>query len=384
MAKAKRWSSKQGRRELLFEDKPPAELETSPEPERVSKPLRRALGRPLHLPKEDLLASLEREAMAPPSAQRSPSREPEAELPLPPPPDLSSPLKMGIGAQSFKGMGKASPPRPHSDPEERPKVERLGPPPAEKGQLKVQQAVGEVSFEEGARISRLQGEIDSLYAQVQADVGVNKPIADYCMGLLSEARALVVDGHARGFARAEFDVEQVKARLKRARESDEAAKRHGRGILAWEMFWFAIFTLSLFNAPRITGWLDWGSLPGMITSDVFILTLAWGGIGGVMAGFHSLPWRISRREYDSQYNILYFVQPLMGLVLGGITFLMLNAGFIALVGEPVGSPEIPSGGRTSLIPYLLYLLACLAGFKQDFAYEVLDNAMRTLLRQPSN
>ena len=376
MAKARRSNTEGEGRELLFGDKPPAELETSPEPKRISMPARRPSGRPPRLSKGELLASLEREAMASPSVQRSPSREREAEIPLPPPPDLTSPLKMGIGAEAIQEMEKASLFRPPPELEERGEIEELEPVPAEKARILA--TWGE------ERISRLQKEIDSLYAQVQVDVGVNKPISDYCMALLSEARALMASGGAEGFARAELDIEQVRARLKRARESDEAAKRHGGRILAWQMLWFAIFILSLFNAPRIVARLGWGNLYGMITPNIFIPALAWGGIGGVLAGFYSLPWHISRREYDSQYNIFYFVQPPMGVVLGGIIFLVLNIVFLALIGEPIGSPKIlsSSGETASLTPHLLYLLACLAGFKQDFAYQVLDNVMRALLRQP--
>ena len=383
MAKARTSSSDKERRGLLFDDKPPAELETSPE----SAPSGWSSGRFSSLSREDLLASLEREAMASPSVERSPYGEPKREIPLPPPPNLASPLRMRIGAQPVIEVGKASSLQLPADSDERPESAST-----EKTLPKTQEFVGGVSGEARAPIlaSRgeegldwLQREIDSLYAQVQAEVGANKFLADYCMGLLSEARALLAGGRAEDFARAELDIEQVKAKLKRARESDEAARKHGRRILAWGIFWFVIFVSSLFNAPRIIEWLGWGNPHGMISPIIFISALAWGGIGGVVAGFYDLSWHIFRRDYDSQYNIFYFVEPLMGVALGGIIFLVLNTGLVALIGEPIGSPRILSlSGKTDLTPYPLYLLACLAGFKQQFAYKVLDDVMRALVRQP--
>ncbi len=331
--------------------------------------------------------------MASPSVERSPSGESGTEISLPPPPNLVSPLRLGIRAESLKELEETWNPQPHAELVKGKNIEEPGPLPMGEVQVKAQELLREASGEEKAQrsaiwvregISYLHKEIDGLYVEVKTEVGMNKPIADYCMELLGEARSLILNGHVDDIARAELDIEQVKAKLKRVRESDEAARRHGGRILAWETFWFAIFILSLLNALRIVEWLGWGNLAGIITPQVFISALAWGGLGGVVAGFYSLPWHILRRDYDSQYNIFYFVEPLMGVILGGIMFLILNTGFVALIGEPIGSPRILSllGERAGLTPYPLYLLACLAGFKQDFAYKVLDDVMRALLRQP--
>jgi len=69
----------------------------------------------------------------------------------------------------------------------------------------------------------------------------------------------------------------------------------------------------------------------------------------------------------------------MGAVLGGIVFLILNTGFLAFIGQSIGTAQPSPTGRTDFTPYLLYLLACLAGFKQNFAYEMLDQVMKTVL-----
>ena len=69
----------------------------------------------------------------------------------------------------------------------------------------------------------------------------------------------------------------------------------------------------------------------------------------------------------------YYVQPLMGLVLGAITFLIIAGGFL-IVQVNITDPNAAAGAR--LIPYLV---AVLAGFKQDFVYDQLG-ASRVHLR----
>ena len=70
----------------------------------------------------------------------------------------------------------------------------------------------------------------------------------------------------------------------------------------------------------------------------------------------------------------YYVQPLMGLVLGAITFLIIAGGFL-IVQVNITDPNAAAGAR--LIPYLV---AVLAGFKQDFVYDQLERWCRSSRR----
>lgn len=230
------------------------------------------------------------------------------------------------------------------------------------------------------RLERLHREIDNLYAQVQIDVGINRQLTEECLALLSQARALLSLAHPKNLPQAELNVERTRARLKRARESDALAGRYGARVLVWEALWFVIFVLALLNAERLVEHFQLGGREGGAEATVLITALAWGGIGGVVAGFYRLPWHISRREYDSQYNLFYYVQPPMGMALGGMTFLMLNAAFTALLGQPLAVTPPPAGEtHLSLMPYLMYLLAWFGGFKQEFVYDLLDRVLSAIL-----
>jgi hypothetical protein len=233
-------------------------------------------------------------------------------------------------------------------------------------------------FEE--RWERLHREIDNLYAQVQIDVGISRQLTEECLELLSQARSLLIPAHPENLPQAELNVERARARLKRARESDALAGSQGARALVWEGLWFVIFVVALLNAGRLVERFQLGGAAGGAEATVLVSALAWGGIGGAVAGFYSLPWHISRREYDGQYNLFYYVQPSMGMALGGMTFLMLNAIFTALLGQPLAiTPADVGGTRLSLIPYLMYLLAWLAGFKQEFVYDLLDRVLSAIL-----
>ena len=96
----------------------------------------------------------------------------------------------------------------------------------------------------------------------------------------------------------------------------------------------------------------------------------WGGIGGVVGALYHLWWHISaEQDFDRQYLMWYLVQPIMGLVLGGIVFLLLAGGFLVLQVN-LTDPNASTAAR--LIPYLV---AVLGGFRQNFIYEQFDRVI---------
>ena len=109
-----------------------------------------------------------------------------------------------------------------------------------------------------------------------------------------------------------------------------------------------------------------------------INTMLWGGIGGVVGGLYALWYHIAdRQDFDKHYSMWYYVQPLMGLVLGAITFLIIAGGFL-IVQVNLTDPNAAAGAR--LIPYLV---AVLAGFKQDFVYDQLERVVSIFAPGPA-
>lgn len=87
----------------------------------------------------------------------------------------------------------------------------------------------------------------------------------------------------------------------------------------------------------------------------------WGAIGGVLQGFWWLWQHVSERSLRKHWLIWYFLLPLMGAILGALTYLVFLAGFIAATGEAQLKSE-----------FFAMLLSALAGFSTRWAVRILD------------
>jgi len=97
-------------------------------------------------------------------------------------------------------------------------------------------------------------------------------------------------------------------------------------------------------------------------------TLMWGGVGGIVGGLWSLWKHVARdQDFDKQHTMWYLTQPVMGIILGGVIHLLFMAGVLVIQS---GST---SPGATAAVRWFPSLVACLAGFRQNFAYEWLDS-----------
>jgi hypothetical protein len=219
------------------------------------------------------------------------------------------------------------------------------------------------------RFAPLAERIERLYGEVKMDLHDSKVATDSCFGLLMQARQAV---EARDYARAEFCIQSVDAKLKRAQRSMKAAFGFGVILLTlWELIMLAVggglialtyvINLTLFGLP--------------VAADLVVLLRAvgWGIIGGGFGALFNLPWFIQFREYDSAYALNYFVRPFVGALLGAILFLISQAGILA------GNLVV---GDVKIGPIFLYVFAVLAGFKQEYVGEFLDGVMRAIFRPP--
>jgi len=79
----------------------------------------------------------------------------------------------------------------------------------------------------------------------------------------------------------------------------------------------------------------------------------WGVVGSATDGLRELHTRVARQELDLNRLVWYLAHPVIGAALGGILFLVVYAGLLAL-----------TEGAGSYNPALVYALAALAGFGQ--------------------
>ena len=220
-----------------------------------------------------------------------------------------------------------------------------------------------------ARFAPLAERIERLYGEVKMDLHDSKVATDFCFGLLLQARQAV---EARDYARAEFCLQSVDAKLKRSQRSMKAAFSLGVIFLTlWELIAVAVGggLLALTYVVNLTLF----GLPVVAELVVLLRALGWGMIGGGFGGLFNLPWFIQFREYDPAYAMNYFARPFIGALLGAILFLVSQAGILA------GNFVV---GDVKIGPIFLYVFAVLAGFKQEYVGEFFDGVMRAIFRPP--
>lgn len=220
-----------------------------------------------------------------------------------------------------------------------------------------------------ARFAPLAERIERLYGEVKMDLHDSKVATNFCFELLLQARQAV---EARDYARAEFCIQSVDAKLKRSQRSMKAAFGFGVIFLTlWELIALAVGG-GLIALTYVTNLTLFG-LPVAAELIVLLRAAGWGIIGGGFGALFNLPWFIQFREYDPAYALNYFMHPFIGALLGAILFLVSQAGILA------GNLVV---GDVKIGPIFLYVFAVLAGFKQEYVGEFFDGVMRAIFRPP--
>ena len=215
----------------------------------------------------------------------------------------------------------------------------------------------------------LHQQIDELYRQVATEFSSPPDKAERALTMLRESRQLLIDSPEE-YVTAEFRTAQVRVMLDRMRESRKQSTYYGPRILGYQAGWLLVLLLGLIFAGPLTTLItgsDRVTGPALLNVYPIINTMIWGGIGGIVGALYTLWWHISReQDFDRNYLMWYMVQPLMGLVLGGIIFLIMAGGFL-IINVNLTDDTASTGAR--LLPYLA---AVLAGFRQNFIYERFD------------
>jgi hypothetical protein len=220
----------------------------------------------------------------------------------------------------------------------------------------------------------IYGQYDRILSQ---NASVNPDITDWAHNMLAEARTIVLYGQVEKLARAEWNVEQVRARLDRAAESERQARRYAWPILLWGLSWFLFLAYILFKPSLVLQWINLGDVQDVLLNpDVFLQALFFGGIGGVAAVFYHLFKYLRERSFDSQYVLSYFGKPIMGMIMGSIVYLtMFGARFVSVA---VFQGQVPDSDLSGL-RYIIYLVAVYASFKENLVFDLLNKVIKAVL-----
>jgi hypothetical protein len=273
-----------------------------------------------------------------------------------------SPTAEGADIQSSNGHEKelVLPDRELTEEEQKKLLERLG----------------------SARIKGLDEEITKTYEQVLARVGENEDLTTECYNKLLQARDILYRRDAAKIPQAEYYIEQVRARLKRAAESESAVKKYAWWIAGWGLFWFLVFIV-VWVSLNYSWFQDLiaptASTGTIVDMTVFLPAMVWGGIGGVAAVFYSLFKHAGLRDFDSQFNLSYVGKPFLGVILGATVYMIIHLTIQTLGFLPAG---LTSGGATVqapvVSPVITYLLAWACGFKENRIFDLVDRVMKQI------
>ena len=240
------------------------------------------------------------------------------------------------------------------------------------------------------RQQALLNEIDNLFVEAARILSVDKGLEE-ALNLLREARDISIE-RPRQFDQAEYRVAKVRAMLERRKNSGRWSVTYGYPVLFYEVIFFLLLLGSLLfdhslavfiaSVTKIPISVDLATLS---MEHIFPLwnTMAWGGIGGVVGSLYSLYWHAAvEQDFDRQYVMNYIVQPIMGIILGGIVYLIIAAGFVSVQVLSAQGPTVTETMANPAVRAFHSLVACVAGFRQKFVYEMLDRIVQTLTPTP--
>ncbi len=225
------------------------------------------------------------------------------------------------------------------------------------------------------RITRLVRRAENAQRRINDEID-SIELARELLELIRSASTLIMSGKDR-FEDAERSLNEVEYRLSYARRvkvwSDAIAYR----LLAYEVFWLMTLGLGALFIPSalstMIGRLDtWApnSLPDFILMDDLFLgvsTALWGGLGGVVGAMFALWRHVSlKQDFNPQHKMWYYTQPIMGIPIGVVVFLLVRIG----IGFTV------EGVLNFSSPYAIYMVAWIAGFQQNVLYEIIRQMLK--------
>lgn len=231
-------------------------------------------------------------------------------------------------------------------------------------------------------LNALDREVDALYGKTATLLSGDRKEATVAFDILRRVRLILLK-EPEQYATAEYLVNQVRARINQIEQSLEGGRTYGPRIFAYQTVWMVILSvLALMTTVNGTSFSAWVAyfLGVPATSEqvnwavLFISTLAWGGIGGVTSALWSLYHHVSvARDYDPVENLWYYSQPVLGMVLGGIVFLVMGAGFL-VVQVDLAAQDVALGAR--MLPAAI---AVVAGFRQNMVLDLIERIISVIL-----
>ncbi len=225
----------------------------------------------------------------------------------------------------------------------------------------------------------IEEEIVSLYEAIERVRTTRRENTGHALSLLREARE-IISAEPQRIQRAQYNIQQAKQFIDRAKFGRSRSRGIALRTFGLLVFWLA--GLGGLGAALYLYPLRVNDIIGIVSSNTgwntthyypAFWTIATGGIGGCLGTISFLFERMRvNEEFDRQYILRSTIQPLMGVVLGLVTYGLLAILFGSL------------GASITVHPVTTYLPAALAlpiGIWQVYVYAAIFRITRLLTFQ---
>ncbi len=201
---------------------------------------------------------------------------------------------------------------------------------------------------------RLDQDIEVLYARVAVELNDNSQDVVFALEKLRNAQSIIIND-TQQYDEALDAVLVVKEMLLKKRSITQRYLPYA--VLVYALIWLSICFAGFFINPAQIG---------VFGIRAWYSALA-GGIGGVVVILYNLYWQVSiKQKFESQYLMMYLVQPILGVFLGVVMFFIVSTGFLAINNDFKG---------TGLLSLQL-VLSFVAGFGQQPVYRLIDRIIQ--------
>lgn len=229
-------------------------------------------------------------------------------------------------------------------------------------------------------------EIDDLEKRIAAQPGVSEKVAGEFFDRLKTARNLLMHNRDQ-YEEANREVAQVRYRL--AQIGRSGPSQNARVILVYLLVILVVLVLNFVSSGSIVASVQNGlaSFAGVrdYFNELMWFTILWGGTGGLTGAMYSL-WRhvAAERDYDPQFALWYYTNPIMGVVLGAFVYILVNMVVLLAQGLPGAistqtAPQSTTAATTEISPYLMYFFAWVVGFQQNFVFRLVDQVLKQVM-----
>jgi hypothetical protein len=181
-------------------------------------------------------------------------------------------------------------------------------------------------------------EIERLRKLVDEQSSSNK-VTDNCNDLFTRADEELNEEHPKIY-KVFNNIDRIKQRLIRAYDSREARPFWFPRIVGYNLIWFVglVFLIVFFRLipgqERLTD-----------TAWVCFSCALWGGMGGVMDAFFAQHRHFADQDFDKAFLPWYYTHPVLGISMGAVVYLIIQAGLLAVSGLPL--EEVATANTTT-------------------------------------